>query len=477
MYKDINNLIMYRELGEDSILKNISDIIRDFEHGKDSDEGLINRIYREIRRLLSLGTDYGFDKNLWHDYITYVMVTNENPFSLTAECLQLEAGSVGGIVLNDMKIFNKVFDYDFSDIEKELHINCFSTISNYKAIHKRAQLFNKNVSSKIRKLSDDIDVLLSESNYQASDDAELMAAEGTLKLVTSFYQRYGVGALGLNEVFRVSDDNVLYDLDEASGNEAFNPGITRVADSIMLSGGVLLRSISNTDEVKLDNLVGYEIQKSKLRENTEAFLEGKPANNVLLYGDAGTGKSTSIKALINEYSDRGLRMIELYKHQMRKLSTIISGLKNRNYKFIIYMDDLSFEEDETEYKYLKAVIEGGLETRPDNILIYATSNRRNLIRETWNDIKDVELDKHRSDTIQEKLSLVSRFGITIPYMKPNKKEYDEIVRSLAQRDAGINSKYTTEEILQEANKWSVSHGGMTGRAAQQLMDALKCRSK
>ncbi|HBZ02291.1 MAG TPA: AAA family ATPase, partial [Lachnospiraceae bacterium] len=302
MYKDINNLIMYRELGEDSILKNISDIIRDFEHGKDSDEGLINRIYREIRRLLSLGTDYGFDKNLWHDYIAYVIVTNENPFSLTAECLQLEAGSVGGIVLNDMKIFNKVFDYDFSDIEKELHINCFSTITNYKAIPKRAQLFNKNVSSKIRKLSDDIDVLLSESNYQASDDAELMAAEGTLKLVTSFYQRYGVGALGLNEVFRVSDDNVLYDLDKTSGNEVFNPGITRVADSIMLSGGVLLRSISNTDEVKLDNLVGYEIQKSKLRENTEAFLEGKPANNVLLYGDAGTGKSTSIKALINEYS-------------------------------------------------------------------------------------------------------------------------------------------------------------------------------
>ena len=176
-------------------------------------------------------------------------------------------------------------------------------------------------------------------------------------------------------------------------------------------------------------------------------------------------------------------MIELYKHQMRKLSTIISGLKNRNYKFIIYMDDLSFEDDETEYKYLKAVIEGGLETRPDNILIYATSNRRNLIRETWNDIKDVELDKHRSDTIQEKLSLVSRFGITIPYLKPNKKEYDEIVKVLAERAGitvpasgeeaeGINADYSLEELLREANKWSVSHGGMTGRAAQLLIDNL-----
>ena len=453
MHNDIKNLIMYRELGEDSILKNIASVIGDFESGNAKNDELTERIFREIRRILSLGTDYGFDKNLWHDYVTYVLVTNENPFSLTAERLRLEEGSVGGFVLNDMKIFNRIFAYDFSDLEKALGIDCFSTISDYKAIHKRAQLFNKNVSSRIRKLSDSIDYTIAKAEVSGSDDAELMAAEGTLKLVTEFYQKHGVGALGLNKVFRVSDDELTFDN----------------ADSIQLPGGVLLRSISNTDEVKLDDLVGYEIQKTKHRENTEAFLAGKPANNVLLFGDAGTGKSTSIKALINEYSDRGLRMIELYKHQMRKLSTIISGLKNRNYKFIIYMDDLSFEEDETEYKYLKAVIEGGLETRPDNILIYATSNRRNLIRETWNDIKDVELDKHRSDTIQEKLSLVSRFGITIPYMKPNKKEYDEIVRTLAER-AGITAPEA--ELLLEANKWSVSHGGMTGRAAQQLIDNL-----
>ena len=453
MHNDIKNLIMYRELGEDSILKNIAAVIEDFETGNAKDAELSERIFREIRRILSLGTDFGFDKNLWHDYVTYVLVTNENPFSLTAERLQLEDGSVSSFVLNDMKIFNRIFAYDFSALEKKLGIDCFTTISDYKAIHKRAQLFNKNVSSRIRKLSDAIAESIAKAESSGSDDAELMAAECTLKLVTKFYQKHGVGALGLNKVFRVSDDELTFD----------------TADSIQLPGGVLLRSTSNTDEVKLDDLVGYEIQKAKLRENTEAFLNGKPANNVLLFGDAGTGKSTSIKALINEYSDRGLRMIELYKHQMRKLSTIISGLKNRNYKFIIYMDDLSFEEDETEYKYLKAVIEGGLETRPDNILIYATSNRRNLIRETWNDIKDVELDKHRSDTIQEKLSLVSRFGITIPYMKPNKKEYDEIVRTLAER-AGITAPEA--ELLLEANKWSVSHGGMTGRAAQQLIDNL-----
>ena len=181
-------------------------------------------------------------------------------------------------------------------------------------------------------------------------------------------------------------------------------------------------------------------------------------------------------------------MIELYKHQMKLLAPLITSIKNRNYRFIIYMDDLSFEEDETEYKYLKAVIEGGLETRPDNVLIYATSNRRNLIRETWNDTNDIELDKHRSDTLQEKLSLVSRFGVTIPYMRPNKKEYEEIVRSLAERirktdkdlkdlnglglDLSDKLNVSDEELMELANKWSVAHGGMSGRAAQQLIDSL-----
>ena len=163
---------------------------------------------------------------------------------------------------------------------------------------------------------------------------------------------------------------------------------------------------------------------------------GRKANNALLFGDSGTGKSTTIKAIINEYYDRGLRMIEIYKHQFQDLSQVISLIKNRNYRFIIYMDDLSFEEFEIEYKYLKAVIEGGLEIRPDNVLIYATSNRRHLIKETWNDRNDMENNNgiHRSDTIQEKLSLVNRFGVTISYSAPSQKEYFEIVKGLAEKE-------------------------------------------
>ena len=226
----------------------------------------------------------------------------------------------------------------------------------------------------------------------------------------------------------------------------------------------------------LDDLVGYEQQKKELRRNTEAFLRHRPANNVLLYGDAGTGKSTSVKALINEYYDQGLRMIEIYKHQFGALSAILGQVKNRNYRFIIFIDDLSFEENEVEYKYLKAVIEGGVETRPDNVLIYATSNRRHLIRETWNDRSDMEHngDVHRSDTMEEKLSLASRFGVAINYSAPTPKEYQAIVRSLAGR-RGITLE--DGELMARANTWEIRHGGYSGRAAQQFIHYLEGESE
>ena len=162
-------------------------------------------------------------------------------------------------------------------------------------------------------------------------------------------------------------------------------------------------------------------------------------------------------------------MIEVYKHQFQDLNDVIGQIKNRNYKFIIYMDDLSFEEFEIEYKYLKAVIEGGLERKPDNVLIYATSNRRHLIRESFRDKEERDEELHTNDTVQEKLSLVARFGVTIYFGKPAKKEFQEIVRQLAKRN-GI--EMDEEKLLLEANKWELSHGGMSGRTAQQFIDYL-----
>ena len=250
---------------------------------------------------------------------------------------------------------------------------------------------------------------------------------------------------GLNKAFRIKTDN---------------------------SGKVSIVPINNMDRVMLDDLVGYEIQKKKLVDNTKAFVAGKKANNVLLFGDSGTGKSTSIKAIVNEFYEDGLRMIEIYKHQFKDISNVIAQIKNRNYKFIIYMDDLSFEEFEIEYKFLKAVIEGGVETRPDNILIYATSNRRHLIKETWKDRDDVEHDNglHRSDTMEEKLSLANRFGLSICYSKPTPKEYYNIVEVLAKKN-GIDMPQ--EQLRAEANKWELMYGGISGRTAQQFINYLQ----
>ena len=172
---------------------------------------------------------------------------------------------------------------------------------------------------------------------------------------------------------------------------------------------------------------------------------------------------------MNQFYPDGLRMIEIYKHQFKDLSAIIAQVKNRNYRFIIYMDDLSFEEFEIEYKFLKAVIEGGVETKPDNVLIYATSNRRHLIREKFSDKRELDDELHNNDTVQEKLSLAARFGVTIYYGSPDKFQFQKIVSVLAER---YHVNLPEEELYAEANKWELSHGGLSGRTASQFITHL-----
>ena len=433
MYKEVAKLILYRDLGEDSILRKLSGIFEDYENGVGTKAELTTRIYEQMKALLDLATMYGFDENLWHNYLTFILLTNENSFSMTSEKVGANDGSVNHFAKGDFRVFKNLFDFDFGPIEQDLEIDCFSTICHYRAIGKKERMYNKNVSEKVQAVSRQIEA--------AADEEEIF------RIITDFYKAYGVGMFGLNKAFRIQ----------------------RYQDDVEFL------PINNTEQVVLDDLIGYEIQKKKLVDNTEAFVKGLPANNVLLFGDSGTGKSTSIKAILNEYYDQGLRMIEIYKHQFQDLSAVISHIKNRNYRFIIYMDDLSFEEFEIEYKYLKAVIEGGMETKPDNVLIYATSNRRHIIRETWSDRSDMEQDDgmHRSDTMQEKLSLVARFGVTISFSKPTQKEYFRIVTELAKRYPEIT--LSDQELCAEANKWEMSHGGISGRTAQQFINYLAGR--
>ena len=208
--------------------------------------------------MLDLATSYGFDKNLWHNYLTYILITNENSFSITSEKVGANDGTVNYFAKNDFKIFKKLFDFDFGPIEEALGIDCFSTISNYHSITKKERMYNRNVSEKVQSISNQIE--------QAKDENEIF------DIVTKFYKDYGVGMFGLNKAFRIRNVNEQVE---------FCP-------------------INNTDQVMLADLVGYEIQKKKLVDNTKAFVEGKAANNVLLFGDSGTGKSTCIKAIIND---------------------------------------------------------------------------------------------------------------------------------------------------------------------------------
>lgn len=430
MYRLISKLVIYRNAGKDSILFKLADICQQFVSGEYIKENLITDIYIQINRLLDVATNYGFDKNLWHNYLAFILAMSENPFTLVSEKVGANEGTVNEFARGDFLIFKKLFDYDFSEMESVLGINCFSIILDYKAVVKSGQISNKSVGEKVQELSACIE--------NAVDEKQMYG------IITEFYKKYGVGKFGLNKAFRVSHN--------------------KNADEILIP-------ITSTGNMTLDDIIGYDTQKQKLIENTEAFLSRRCANNVLLFGDAGTGKSTSIKAILNMYYNRGLRMIEVYKHEFKDLSRIISEIKNRNYRFIIYMDDLSFEEFEIEYKYLKAVIEGGLETKPENVLIYATSNRRHLIRETWSDRSDMSKDElHRSDTMQEKLSLAARFGVSIGFYKPSQQEYFDIVKGLAAKYPEI--KLTDEELCMEANRWELSHGGISGRTAQQFINHL-----
>ena len=425
-------LIVYRDLSEEDG-KLLSDMSFLMDHYEDEYYNLEDRaglFYSCIHKLLEMAGNHGFYGNLWHCFLAHLLVNNENSYSRACEIVGPVEGSINQAVLHDIVIFKEFFDYDFSGMCGLLGKGAWELIEHYKRSNEQSKVYNTRIQQRICDLAE---------QFRGNHTPEEM--KDTL---TQFYKDYGVGKFGLHKAFRIAHDE---------------------------QGSVQILPITNITHVHLDDLVGYEIQKKKLIENTEAFVNGRKANNCLLFGDAGTGKSSSIKAITNEYYEKGLRIIEVYKHQFRVLNDVIAQIKNRNYKFIIYMDDLSFEDFEIEYKYLKAVIEGGLEKKPANVLIYATSNRRHLIKETWKDRDDVvrENGMHQSDTMQEKLSLASRFGVTIYFGKPSPKEFQEIVTTLAQR---YRISMDEKELLAEANKWELSHGGISGRTAQQFMDYL-----
>lgn len=402
----LEQLIIYRNLTNDKdIYKCISFIQK---------EPLIDES-EFISTMLQLTEKYDLHGQLFQSLMTFLLSNHENSFTLSLERKQSIPDSLKKVIMKDIEILYQFFHFDFSFLDP-LYKDLFYDFPHSKPI----------VNQEIFDLLTHLQTLLSQST----------SVEEFYNILYNHYSQYGVGKYGLNKAFRYLNDSII-PIDHIGNNT-------------------------------LDQLIGYESQKERLKANTEAFLKGKKANNVLLYGDSGTGKSSSIKALLNEYYKDGLRMVEVYKHQFIALPQIINELQNRQYHFVIFMDDLSFEEFEVEYKYLKAVIEGGLEKKPDNILIYATSNRRHLIKETWND-RNHDQEINNNDAKQEKLSLVSRFGVQIMYIHPDKQHYLDIVDGLAST-YGID--IPLDELHELALQWEIRNGGFSGRTAKQFIHML-----
>lgn len=417
---NISELVIYRNLKHEDLFEDMAGLMGLGTSEKKADA------FACAGQLVELAVEYGFEGNLWHCFLALCLADNENAYTTTCEIRGNAGGTLDMLARSDYRIFKALFDFDITTLEPAA---MWKELADYRPSNQESRVFNRRIRDRIIGLA----VLLEKS----SDEAEFQSH------MAAFYGEYGVGKFGLNKAFRII---------EKEDEHQF-----------------IIDPIINVEHIYFKDIVGYEAQKQKLIENTEAFISGKEANNVLLFGDAGTGKSSSVKAILNEYYGQGLRMIEVYKHQFKALSDVLEQVKDRNYKFIIYMDDLSFEEYELEYKYLKAILEGGLGKRPKNVLIYATSNRRHLIREKFSDKRELDDDLHNNDTVQEKLSLAARFGVTIYYGSPDKFQFQGIVKALAEK---YQLDMPEDELLLEANKWELSHGGLSGRTASQFITHL-----
>ena len=358
-------------------------------------------------RLIEKAENLGLSGNLYRSYLIYLLAHEPN---LVATSIEMHGGTIG-------ESLREVFKHDIEILLPILRGELFGDLKILNIYKPTVENKNEAYNELIRRLE------------RVNDAAEI-----TYTFI-EHYKRYGYGDIATYRAFRWD--------------------------------GKLI-GVRHFEKIQLDDLIGYALQKELLTGNTSAFVGGKPANNVLLVGARGTGKSSSVKALVNEYYSKGLRLLQITKPQLKFLPEIMDALRKfLSKRFIIFLDDLSFDESETEYKYLKSAIEGGVESRPENVLIYATSNRRHLIRETWRDRSEEQEEIYREDSANETISLSDRFGLIVHYYAPTQAEYLEIIRSMLKRQ-GVE---LDEELLRlEGLRWEMSHSGRNGRTAQQFVN-------
>jgi predicted AAA+ superfamily ATPase len=405
MFSALNDLVIFRSLLDDPVVKQL--LARDERAGEG---GTLSPA--TVGALIALAEQYGLAGNILGDYLIYLLVVDENPFSITAE---KQRGQVGASLLaagaHDLAILRRLYD--------RAAALAGGLLAGYRPT----------VAS---------DLLAFTALKQSWADPAAADPAACAALLARHYGVYGCGQMANHVAFRWDRKNGLI-------------GITQY------------------DKTTFDDIIGYERQKNTLKENTEAFLAGRPANNVLLIGPRGTGKSSTVKALVNAYAIRGLRLVEVAKSDLLHLQDVSDLLGSRGKKCILFLDDLSFEESDGDFKHLKTVIDGSLQTRPANVLIYATSNRRHLVKETWQDRQGGDDEIHRFDSLNEKIALADRFGLTITFPSPDQQEYLNIVHKLAQKHKITLGE---EQLNKEALQWEFSHSGRSGRVARQFIQHL-----
>lgn len=415
----LQRLIVYRNLLKDRVIQQISSL-EEMSKNPDlsSKTSRENCFYDICSELISFSEKQQMSGDVWKNYLLGLLAGDENIFSLACERSADVGTGLYQLALRDLDIILNAYNWDWSFMAESLDASAVTLLSNFKPGDPNPATDHYQQS---------LNMLKQIMNTAAN-------VEVMIRQLADFYSRAGCGLMNKYLAFRWDDGLV---------------------------------GIEKPDPISLENLVGYEYQKKIITANTEAFLAGGKANNILLYGEKGTGKSSSVKALLKQYAGRGLRMIELSKQQLIDFRSVQRSIEGRNRYFIIFIDDLSFEDFEVDYKYIKAAIEGSLEIKPDNVLLYVTSNRRNLIRENWSE--RASNDVHGSDSRQEKLSFADRFGITITYPSPDQEHFLAIVENLAERE-GIS--LPIEDLRQRALRWERNHHGRSGRTAVQFIASL-----
>ena len=304
-----------------------------------------------------------------------------------------------------------------------------------------------------------------EMEAQVERELEILQAVADLTPETL---REGLDWDGYLPIFATKSLNIVESYHQRCANiHRFGFGLYAKHIMFYIGEGNRIVPVINPDQIRLSSLVDYKREQQIILDNTVALLEGKPAANILLTGDAGTGKSSTVKAVVNELHDRGLRILEVRKEQLHAIPAILDELNTNPLKFILFIDDLSFQKDDDNFSALKAILEGSVSAKSRNVVIYATSNRRHLVKESFSG-RDGD-DIHRNDTMQEIISLSERFGIQVTFQKPNKETYLGIVRHLAE-EKGI--KMNTNELELLAERFALGRGGRSARAATQFIDGL-----